>query len=199
VITGIILAAGASSRIGSPKALLTFEGETFLDRLIRTFSSVCDPLVVVLGNHRDDILSGIVRKHRSVFVVNDHPEVGMLSSLQRGLNAVPEGVSGVMFGPVDYPAIQESTLRILAARYASEMPPLALPEYQGKHGHPVCLSPAVAAEMRALPPTAQARDVVHAHMSEALIVNVDDPGVVTDVDTLSDYEALSRLAMENAC
>jgi CTP:molybdopterin cytidylyltransferase MocA len=198
VITGIILAAGASSRIGSPKALLTFEGETFLDRLIRTFSPVCDPVVVVLGNHREEILSGIAPKHQAVFVVNDRPELGMLSSLQRGLNAVPEGASGVMFSPVDYPAIQESTLRILAGRFASEMPPLALPEYRGKHGHPVCLSPALASEIRALPPGAQARDVVRAHISEALIVNVDDPGVVTDVDTLSDYEALSRLAMENA-
>ena len=51
MIAGIILAAGASSRMGTPKALLEYRGETFVDRLVRVLGAVCDPVIVVLGYH----------------------------------------------------------------------------------------------------------------------------------------------------
>src|SRR5260221_10022704 len=80
VIAGIILAAGASSRMGSPKALLDFRGERFIERLVRVFSCVCDPVIVALGYHADAIRPAIQASAR--IVINPAPERGQLSSLQ---------------------------------------------------------------------------------------------------------------------
>ena len=86
---GIILSGGASRRMGTPKALLLIENETFLDRMIRLFSEVCDPVIVVLGHNAEQIRSEIQRASQVSFVVNPDPERGMLSSLQCGLEALP--------------------------------------------------------------------------------------------------------------
>ena len=90
-IAGIILAGGASRRMGTPKALLRFQNETFLDRLIGVFSPVCDPVIVVVGLHADQIRAGIERADDVRFAVNPDPERGMLSSLQCGLALLPSG------------------------------------------------------------------------------------------------------------
>src|SRR5262245_32305125 len=103
---GLILAAGASRRMGSPKALLELDGDTFLDRLIRAFRPHCSPLIVVLGYHAEAIRSGVRRGHDVEFVVNPHPEQGQLSSLQCGLSSVPGDSAAVIFTPVDYPRIE---------------------------------------------------------------------------------------------
>ncbi|HXF27317.1 MAG TPA: NTP transferase domain-containing protein, partial [Bryobacteraceae bacterium] len=81
-ICGLILAAGASRRMGTSKALLTVGGETFLDRLIGLLSVVCEPVIVVTGHDALQAKDGM-------FVTNPEPERGMLSSLQCGLRAVP--------------------------------------------------------------------------------------------------------------
>ena len=88
-IAGIILAAGASSRMGSPKALLALDGETFLDRLIAAFEPHCAPVLVVLGFHAGRTRAGICRSGDVTFVTNPDPDRGMLSSLQCGLAEVP--------------------------------------------------------------------------------------------------------------
>lgn len=183
-LAGIVLAAGASSRMGSPKALLRLDGVTFLDRMIAAFRGCCDPVIVVLGYHREMSVSG------AVVAVNPRPERGMLSSLQCGLRGVSLDAAGIMFCPVDFPLIRPETARLVAQGFLNARPPVALPEFEGKHGHPVCVSPGVAEEILALPSTAQARDVIHRYMDSALIVPVDDPGVLADVDSPQDYDRL---------
>src|SRR5262249_39848884 len=83
VIASVLLAAGASRRMGTPKALLDYRGETFLDRLIRVTGAVCDPVIVVLGHHAQEIRGRV--KSAAHFVVNPDPERGQLSSLQTAL------------------------------------------------------------------------------------------------------------------
>ncbi len=128
-IGGIILSAGASRRMGTPKALLLIENETFLDRMIRLFSEVCNPVIVVLGSHAEQIRSGVQRGSQVTFIVNPDPERGMLSSLQCGLEALPEDVDAVMFTPVDHPGIQASTLEKLAARFQIAHAPVTIPTH----------------------------------------------------------------------
>jgi molybdenum cofactor cytidylyltransferase len=189
-IAGIILSAGASRRMGAPKALLQFQGETFLDRLIRAFSAVSNPVIVVLGHHADQIRSGIERAQQVTFTVNPDPERGMLSSLQCGLDSVPASSEAVIFTPVDHPNVQESTLVTLAAQFQAQNAPVTIPEYGGKHGHPVCIARALIAELVALPASAQASDVIHRYKSQTSYIAVDDPGVVTDIDDRAAYEEL---------
>jgi molybdenum cofactor cytidylyltransferase len=194
VIAGIILAAGASSRMGSPKALLDYRGETFLDRLIRIFSDVCDPVIVVLGYHATAIQTAIRPSvARAQFVINPDPDRGQLSSLQAALAIVPPDVDGFFFNPVDCPSAEPATLSLLTETIANRDPAtlLVVPQFQGDHGHPVFAAQPLIAEFLALPPTAQARQVVHAHKSQTQYVDVEDPGILADID---DLEAYRRLA-----
>jgi molybdenum cofactor cytidylyltransferase len=189
-IAGIILSGGASRRMGAPKALLRFQGETFLDRLIRILSAACDPIIVVVGQHADEIRSGIESGRDVLFAENPDPERGMLSSLQCGLMLVPAAADAAMFLPVDHPNIQLSTIETLAARFRSDRAPVIVPTYAGEHGHPVSIARPLIAELLALPPAAKASDVIHRHVARTVYVPVSDPAVVTDVDDPAAYASL---------
>ncbi|MEQ1946071.1 MAG: nucleotidyltransferase family protein [Bryobacteraceae bacterium] len=190
-IGAIILAAGASSRMGSPKALLDYHGETFIERLVRVFSSVCDPVIVALGYHADAIRP----KVKAQVAVNPAPERGMLTSLQTALAALPADLDGFLFIPVDCPAVEESTVRtaIDTFRKRGSEVQFVVPQYNGKHGHPVCADASLIAEFLALPEDGQARHIVHKYVPQTVYVDVDDPGILTDVD---DPEAYRRMMAE---
>jgi molybdenum cofactor cytidylyltransferase len=194
-IAGIILAGGASRRMGTPKALLRFQGETFLDRLIRLFSTVASPVIVVVGHHAETIRSGIQRSSEAVFALNPDPERGMLSSLQCGLEAVPSDSQAVLFTPVDHPHLESSTLEILTADFLARQAPVTVPTHDGKHGHPVCIARPVMDELLMLPPEAQASDVIHRYVSRTSYIEVPDSAILTDVDDRAAYaELMSREA-----
>ena len=194
MIAGIILAAGASSRMGSPKALLDYRGEKFVARLIRLVSSVGDPVIVALGYHADTIRAAIPA-HVTV-VINPAPERGQLSSLQAALAMVPIDAEGFMFSPVDSPAVEGATIDRLAVEFQRREPSSALviPRYSGKHGHPVFAARAIADELLALDPTAQARQVVHRHVLETAYIDVDDPGILIDIDDPAAYRLITGSA-----
>jgi len=192
-IAGIILSGGASRRMGTPKALLRFQNETFLDRLIRVLGAACQPVIVVVGQHAHQIRSGIERSHDVLFAENPDPERGMLSSLQCALALVPPGAEAAMFLPVDHPHIEPSTIATLAARFRAAPAPVIVPTYLGEHGHPVCIARPLIAELLALPAEAMASDVIHGHAAQTVYVEVADPAVVTDVDDPAAYaELLAR-------
>ena len=187
-IAGLILAGGASSRIGSPKALLDYAGETFLDRLIGLLASVCGSVTVVLGYHAAAIHRCLRRAAQGVFVLNPDPALGQLSSLQCGLRAIPFAASHALFLPVDLPAVSPETIQAITRWKGAAQ--LVLPRYQGRNGHPVLASRTVVAELLALPPAASAKDVIHQHRAETQFVETADAGILFDVD---DAEAYRRL------
>jgi molybdenum cofactor cytidylyltransferase len=185
VTAGIILAAGASRRMGRPKALLDYRGETFVARLIRVFSEFCDPVIVVLGHHADAI-----REHvGSKIVVNPDPERGQLSSLQTALAEIPADAEAFLFTPVDCPTMSEQTIATLVEQIGHHG--VVIPRYRGRRGHPVCVSRSLLADFLALPPTAETRAAIDAHPDRILYVDVDDAGVLADID---DAEAYLRMA-----
>jgi molybdenum cofactor cytidylyltransferase len=183
---GIILAAGESSRMGSPKSLLELHGETFLDRLIRCLEVQCSPVIVVLGHTPEAIRAGVRVPGKAEFVLNPQYQFGQFSSLQCGLRAVPAETEGVVFTPVDHPNIEAATIRRLIESAA----PVAIPQYLGRHGHPVLFSRALIAEFLALSPVEQARTVLHRHAKEIRYIDVSDAGILDDID---DPEAYHRL------
>jgi len=183
---GLILAAGESSRMGSAKALLEFRGETFLDRLIRCFSAYCSPVIVVLGHEPEVIRAGVRSAGNAVFVLNPDYSRGQFSSMQCGLRAVPEEADGVLFTPVDHPNIEPATVRQLIAAGA----PIAIPQYLGRHGHPVLFTRALIPEFLGLGPEVQAREVLHGHASEIRYLDVADAGILDDIDDPDAYHRL---------
>lgn len=171
--------------MGSPKALLDYRGETFLDRLVRLFSARCAPVMVVLGANAEEIRAR--SSAACTFVVNPDYRTGQTSSMQCGLRAVPADAAGVLFTLVDHPAVAPETIEALV----QPGPLLRVPRVDGRRGHPIWFSSALIPEFLALPPTGAARDVVRAHAAETEFVDVDDPGILADIDDPAAYRMLT--------
>lgn len=186
MIAGIILAAGDSRRMGSPKALLDYRGETFAGRLIRMLSRYCDPVMVVTGRDSEAIRAGVAEKAR--FVVNPDPDRGQLSSLQTALAELPAEAEGFLFIPVDCPTVEERTVATLLGKLPGAK--IVIPRYAGRRGHPVCVARSLAPEFLERPASDETRAVIQKHPDEIAYVDVDDPGVLADID---DREAYTRL------
>jgi len=198
----LILAAGASTRMGRDKALLpwppqpaTAPGETFLSAAIKLFSSHVDEVLVVVGRNEASI-APIVYANGASLVVNPEPDRGQFSSLQVGLQEVlNRGRDAAMVTLVDRPPVQLQTLRTLEAafeRATAHRKWAAIPAYHGQHGHPILLGREMLSEFLKASETSNAREVEHAHQSEIEYVPVEDPFVALNVDTPEQYVALSE-------
>jgi molybdenum cofactor cytidylyltransferase len=184
---GLILAAGESRRMGSPKALLEFQGETFLGRLMRLFAERCEPVVAVVGAHAADIQREIPAAPGVRYVVNGGWRDGQTSSFLRGLREIPAEAPGVLFTLVDHPAVAPSTLDALLTAHGR----LRIPRYRGERGHPIWLSRELVPELLTVAPGGAARDVIRAHYGEATWMDVEDAGILADIDDPAAYRALT--------
>jgi molybdenum cofactor cytidylyltransferase len=185
---GLILAAGESRRMGSPKALLQYGTETFLDTLIALFATRCSPVIVVLGAHAAEIRDAVTRP--ATFVWNPDYRDGQTTSMQCGLRAVRPDAAGVLFTLVDHPSASPGTLDALLAPSDAE-PLLRVPRYREKRGHPIWFHQQLIAEFLAMPPDGAAREVVRRHVDRTEFLDLDDPGIVADIDNPEDYRALT--------
>ena len=193
-VAGVILAAGESRRMGSPKALLLYREQSFLDTLIALFEARCAPVIVVLGAHADEIRTRTTRA--AAFVVNPDYQRGQTSSMQCGLRAVPRNAEGVLFTLVDHPAVTGSTLDALLAASppAGSRPLVRVPRYGERRGHPIWFGRDLIAEFLALPDNGAAREIVRGHAGETEFVDVDDPGILADIDDPAAYAKLTGAA-----
>ncbi len=189
-LAGIILSAGESSRMGCDKALLRYQGSTFLNHIISQFVSRLDPVVVVLGHHAEQIRSTLKPSRELRVVINDHYKLGMLSSLQEGIRALPDGVEAAMFTLVDHPTVGAATLDRLISEWERTRAALVVPRLGERRGHPVIASRAILDEMLRLPSDASPKNVVGRHREQTLFVDVQDAGVLRDIDLPSDFEML---------
>jgi molybdenum cofactor cytidylyltransferase len=193
MIPGLILAAGASSRMGRPKALLACGGSglTFVGSLIAALRGGGIVDTVVVGRRDDDALRAEVDRNGARFVENAHAEDGQLSSLLAGLNVVDRpGVRGVLVTPVDVPLVSRETVAVLIRAFDNSRAPIVRAVHRARHGHPVIFSCSVFDELRGADPAIGAKAVVHAHAADVLNVEVDEPAVLIDVDTPEDYARL---------
>lgn len=186
-VAGLILAAGESRRMGCPKALLQYRGETFLDRLVGLFQARCSPVIVVLGAAADEIRAQAARP--ATFVVNPDYRRGQISSMQCGLGAVPPDAEGLLFTLVDHPAVTAETIGAIVAGAGAHL--CVVPRYRGRRGHPIWLSRGLIPEFLALGEAGAARDVVRRHADETGFLDLDDPGIVADIDDPAAYRELT--------
>jgi CTP:molybdopterin cytidylyltransferase MocA len=191
MIPAIILAAGASSRMnGRPKALLRAGDHSFVGRILDTLrqAGVCHVAVVVRPGH-DEVMREIEAAGAGPAVVNPRAEAGQLSSLIAGLDALDApGIEGVLVTLVDIPLVTAATIRTLVARAERSPAPIVRAAHRGRHGHPVIFARAVFEALRHADPGVGAKAVFREFAVED--VEVDDPGVVEDVDTPGDYQRL---------
>jgi molybdenum cofactor cytidylyltransferase len=191
VIPGIVLAAGKSTRMGRSKALLPLEpGETFLTRIIATFSAAGVEEVVVVVGHEAPAIIGAFDRGPAVarFVVNPDYESGQLTSLVAGLRVVDRpGVVAALIALVDAPLFEAATVRAIVDRYRRTGAPIVRPVHGERHGHPVLIARSLFTAFGAADPLQGAKSIVRAHASPAGDVDVDDEGAFADIDTPADY------------
>jgi molybdenum cofactor cytidylyltransferase len=194
---GVILAAGDSTRMGSPKALLlTPDGRTFVTAVVETFAAagIAD-IVVVTGRDHDRIVEALATARLPVparISRNVNPSRGQLSSLLTGLDAsVTSDTQAVVVTLVDVPLLAAETVRLVVSEWQRTRAPIVRPAIGDRHGHPVIFDRRVFSELRSAPPDLGAKSVVRAHADELVNVPVTDEGCLVDVDTPGDYKALS--------
>ena len=198
MLAAIILAAGDSTRMGRPKALLPDpEGRPFVARLVRTFSAAgIEQVIVVTGSLHAQIASALAADDLPVVpqvVNNPQPALGQISSLWMGLDAaIQSGVPGVLMTLVDIPLVQVSTVRRVIDAWTQHRAPIVRPAVGTRHGHPVLFDQSLFDALRHAPITEGARAVVHANADRIVDVQVDDEGCLLDFDTPADYEAVIR-------
>ena len=202
-LCGVILAAGGSSRMGRDKALLPWPpqggmGGTFLSAAIQLFDPFVD-IVFVVGGANQRSLAPVVYANGASLVVNPDPERGQFSSLQIGLREVlNHGRDAAMITLVDRPPILPETIQTLSDAFDKgqlQFKWAVVPEYQGKHGHPVFVGREMIEAFLRAPATASARDIEHAHAEGIVYVPVNDPLVVVNIDTPEQYADLTAPAL----
>jgi molybdenum cofactor cytidylyltransferase len=186
----IVLAAGASTRMGSPKALLRAGDRTFIRTILDTLREAGLPdAVVVVRAGQDAVAAEVAAAGFGRTVVNPRADEGQLSSLLAGLNAIDRpGVDAALVTLVDVPLATAGGIRLLLARAAASPAPVLRAVHRGEHGHPVIFKRRIFDALRAADPAQGAKAVVRAAGVED--VETGDPGVVDDIDTPEDYARL---------
>lgn len=194
MVRGIILAAGASRRMGLAKAALPLahRADTFLARIIRTlFAAGLPDIAVVSGPSPETVrrAAGPVDR-RVTFVPNPRWEDGQLSSLLAGLGDAPLEAAVVTL--VDVPFVTPETVACLLREWRQSGAPIVRPASGDRHGHPVIFDRSVFPLLRRADPAAGAKTVVRAMADRVRNVPVDDPGAFLDLDTPDEYRAALR-------
>lgn len=193
MLAAIVLAAGASSRMGTPKALLDHGGEPFLASVLRAAAAAgIERRVAVLGYDADKILRALPLDRVDV-VRSEALEAGPIGSIRAGIAAVANHpVDGVVVWPVDRPRVAVETIRRMVAAFEHTGGPIVVPRFDGRRGHPVIFARALFDELRDAPDTEGARAVVHRDPARVIEVDVDDRAILDDINTPADYRAVVR-------
>ena len=186
----VVLAAGASTRMGRPKALLEAGDRTFIRTILDALrDGGISEAVVVVRPGQPMVIQAVEAFGFGRAVVNPAADEGQLSSLVAGLNAIDRpGVDAMLVTLVDVPLIGAAAIRVLLSRAAASEAPILRAVHGGAHGHPVIFKRRLFDALRSADPAVGAKAVVRAAGVED--VEVDDAGVVEDVDTPADYARL---------
>ena len=192
MIAGLILAAGESSRMGQDKALLTYRSRTFLETVIQTLRDAdVSRVAVVLGHHAEEIQRGVKLEDVEV-VINPEYRRGQTSSFQVGLRALDSpDLEAVVLCLVDHPLISADTVRALVTSFRRSGAPVVIPTFQDQRGHPVLSGRTLFSELLSLDPSEGADTVIRKYRDATQFVEVNDSGILLDVDDSDVYRRLS--------
>lgn len=177
----VILAAGLSSRAKQNKLQLPIQGIPILQRIVMTLQQKCDLVIVVTGRYQHDVLELLDGMKGVQLVHNEAYELGMFTSVQKGVSVVQ---GDFFLVPGDVPIFSVDTLDRLASAHGM----FRVPVFEGRRGHPIFMEGSLVTSLLKEPPTSNLRKFRDRY--DVVYVEVPDPGVAMDVDTLEDYEQL---------
>lgn len=179
----IVLAAGYSSRTNNNKLLLTINQQSILLKTILAFYPICEKIIVVGGHYYEDIKEIIKSYSKVILVKNEQYHLGMFSSVKRG---VAEVDCDFFITPGDYPLIKPSTCELLK-RGSKD---ISVPVYNQRKGHPIFIKKKLIQTLLDEPITSNLK--LFRDRQQVEYIDVDDEGVLIDIDTMDDYIALKK-------
>ncbi len=195
MITAIILSAGESKRMGTPKPLLMINHETFLAHIISLIrKSKVGSIMVVLGSQAELIRKKIPLNDVEL-VFNDDFAQGQLSSLKVGLRAIKntKDIEGVMVFLVDHPLISVDLINKLLDKFYGSGNRIVVPTYKGRRGHPVIFPKLLFSELMTAPNQQGARTVLRNNQAQIVELDTSEEGILLDIDTPEQYAKIKAL------
>jgi molybdenum cofactor cytidylyltransferase len=187
-IHAVVLAAGLSTRMGSPKQLLPFGEKTLLQSVLDLLSIAdLDGIHVILG-HRSSEIAGTLEGRNVSCVENPRYREGMLSSIHTGLTNLPASADFLMLVLGDQPHLESSVIAALVEACQTSKKGIIIPVFDGKRGHPILLdlaryrTPILEAD-----PHEGLKPIVRSNTEDTLEIAVSDGGILRDIDTRDDY------------
>jgi CTP:molybdopterin cytidylyltransferase MocA len=178
--------------MGQPKGLLDFEGRSFARRAVEALREGGCHRVLVVTRVGDAALQNEATAAGAQILENPSPGSGPITSLRLALQSLPSATSHVVWLPLDHPTVSSESIRAVVAAAQSGDAAVALPVHDGRRGHPAVFARRIFNALQDPAVEGGARTVVHRCLDSgtAILVETDDPGVLVDVDTRDDYEAL---------
>jgi molybdenum cofactor cytidylyltransferase len=190
MISAVILSAGESSRMGRPKALLTIDGQTFIDRIVWVLKQTSVAKVIVVLGHNAEEMRRRTEHLPVEILINPDYKLGQLSSLQLAVRLLQKDADcdGMLVHLVDHPYIDAKLVESMIERFQAGGNLIVVPRYGGKRGHPVIFSRKLFGELLAAPMDQGAKAVVKAHRDDTLEIDTGESGVTVDIDTPELYQ-----------
>jgi len=186
-IWAIILAAGESKRMNSPKMLLPYKDKTIIEKVIENVTtSAVNNTIVVLGSSADAIQRRISDLN-VMLCYNENYREGMLSSVKCGFSNLPGKYEAAFVFPGDHPGIGPGVINMLIESFRSSAKKIVIPLFGGQRGHPILIDQCYREEVMRLKPEEGLRALSVKFPGDVLEVNVHDPAVLNDIDTIEDY------------
>ena len=189
MVSSILLAAGKSKRMGKPKQLMPWGQSTMIEQTIdNLMGSAVNEIIVVLGHRAEEVIKIIATKPIKLTINPDY-EQGMSTSIIAGLNLVDSQAQAVMLALGDQPLIDCQTINRLIEEFYNHDKGIAIPTYQGGRGHPIIFAIKYKEKLLELKGDMGGRQIVKDHPNDILEVAVDAESIITDIDTISDYQS----------
>ncbi len=188
MIAAILLAAGMSRRMGQPKMLLPWGRTTVIEQVISMLMMAgIDDILVITGRYKEAIEEVIAKYPIQVVHNEKYTEGEMLSSLQCGLRELKAEAKATLVVLGDQPQVQVGSVRLVCDAFLETKSNIVAPSYQMRRGHPWLVARPLWDELLKMKSPQTPRDFLNAHKNEIHYVNTDDPNVLADLDTPSDY------------
>lgn len=184
----IILAAGSSRRMGSQKLLMPYDGATIIETVVdQVLNSQVSEVVVVLGADHDKVKQALGERPVK-YCLNTNHDKGMFSSVICGLRSLPEEAGAVLIYLGDQPGIPPSVTNAVIEAYNEELYGIVIPVHNHRRGHPLLVDLKYRKEIEKLDLEQGLRALRHYFPQDVLEVEVDEPGILVDIDTPEDYK-----------
>jgi molybdenum cofactor cytidylyltransferase len=197
-IAPVILAAGDSTRMGYPKALLPLGKDTFVTRILKILrdAGMVKPRLV-LGRAAKQIEPHLHEWPVDI-IINAEPDRGQLSSIQLGMSDLKPEFDAVMIWPVDQPAVSVELVCRLVRLFVESEALMAFPQYGSKRGHPAIFHRSLFQEFMDAPLAEGPKAIILKYQPASVVLNTEELPSVQDIDTPAEYQTLTGVSLDSA-